>query len=87
MAALVGRGLSGVSLVMSMSLSSACPALVSACSGDCLRVHLHSTPLRVRVTGMATEADTAAGVSWGLGTEDSHAVWQEGESPTLPVTP
>ena len=72
----MGRGLSGFGLVMSTSLSSACPVLVSAYTGDCLRVHLHSTPLRVRVTGMATEADT--GVSWGLGTEDSRAVWQEG---------
>lgn len=63
-AAPVGRGLSGVGLVMSKSLSSACPALVSAFSGACLRItaHPHSTPLSVGVTGMETEAAGEPGV-------------------------
>lgn len=57
------RELSGVILVMSTSLSSTHPALISASSGACLRIaaHFHSTPVSVHFTGQETEADIVEG--------------------------
>lgn len=58
-----GRELSGVILVMTTSLNSIRPALISASSGACLRIaaHFHSTTMSFHFTGKETEADAVEG--------------------------
>lgn len=63
--------LSGVILVIPTSLSSGCPALISASSGACPRVaaHFHSMPVGVHFTGKETEADALEGETGAWGRE------------------